>query len=140
MARLLGIDYGLKRVGLAITDPLQIIATALETVPTTNLIPYLETYCKNENIEAFIVGMPRNLDGQATDSTSAVEKFVDVLKSKFPAYPVHLHDERYTSRMALNAMIAGGSTKKDRRKKENIDKLSAVIILQSYMESQSYKK
>jgi putative Holliday junction resolvase len=137
---LLGIDYGLKRVGLAITDPLQIIATALETVPVKSLIPYLEAYCADQEVEAFVVGMPKDLTGQPTDSTRAVRKFVETLKSKFPAYPVHLHDERYTSRMALDAMIASGSTKKDRRKKENIDKLSAVIILQSYMEAQSYKK
>ena len=140
MPRLLGIDFGLKRVGLAITDPLQIIATALETVPTNSIMGYLDEYCANEEIEAFVVGMPLNLDGQPTDSTHAVKKFVHRLKGKFPAYPIHLHDERYTSRMALDAMIAGGSTKKDRRKKENIDKISAVIILQSYMESQSYIK
>ena len=140
MSRLVGIDYGIKRVGLAITDPLQLIATALETVPAKSIISFLETYCTNEEIEAFVVGMPRNLDGRPTDSTVAVEKFVQRLKSKFPEYPIHLHDERYTSRLAMRAMIAGGSTKKDRRKKENIDKISAVIILQSFMESQSFIK
>lgn len=140
MPRLIAIDYGLRRVGLAITDPLQLIATSLETVPAKDVLSYLSDYCNNEEVAAFVVGIPRNLDGQPTDSTKAVEKFVQRLKSKFPSYPIHLHDERYTSKMALNAMITGGSKKKDRRKKENIDKVSAVIILQSYMEAQSYLK
>ncbi len=140
MGRLLAIDYGLKRVGLAVTDPLQIIATALETVPTKQLINYLINYCKTQEVEVFIVGEPLNLNSQKTDSTDAVYKFVVLLKKTFPKHDVHLHDERFTSKMALDAMIRSGSTKKDRRKKENIDKVSATIILQSFIESQSFKR
>lgn len=138
MGRLLAIDYGLKRVGLAVTDPLQIIATALETVPTKQLLNFLISYCKTEEVDAFIVGKPLDLNLKKTDSTDAVFKFVKLLKKSFPRHTVHLHDERFTSKLALDAMIRAGSTKKDRRKKENIDKVSATIILQSFMESQSY--
>lgn len=140
MGRLLAIDYGLKRVGLAVTDPLQIISTALETVPTKQLLNFLVEYCKKEQVDAFIVGKPLNLQLQKTDSTDAVMKFVPQLKKSFPHHAVHLHDERFTSKMALDAMIRAGSTKKDRRKKENIDKVSATIILQSFIESQSFNK
>lgn len=140
MGRLLAIDYGLKRVGLAVTDPLQIIATALETVPTKQLLNFLISYCKTEQVDLFIVGKPLNLNLQRTDSTEAVYKFVSQLKKTFPKHTVHLHDERFTSKMALAAMIRSGSTKKDRRKKENIDKVSATIILQSFIESQQYNK
>lgn len=140
MGRLLAIDYGLKRVGLAVTDPLQIISTALETVPTKQLLNFLVAYCKTEQVDAFIVGKPLNLQLQKTDSTDAVLKFVAQLKKSFPNHAVHLHDERFTSKMALAAMISAGSTKKDRRKKENIDKVSATIILQSFIESQSFNK
>ena len=140
MGRLLAIDYGLKRTGIAVTDPLQIIATALETVPTKQLLNFLISYCKTEQVDAIIVGKPLNLQLQKTDSTDAVLKFVTQLKKSFPNHAVHLHDERFTSKMALDAMIRAGSTKKDRRKKENIDKVSATIILQSFIESQSYNK
>jgi len=140
VGRLLAIDYGLKRVGLAVTDPLQIIATALETVPAKQLLNFLIAYGKKEQVDAFIVGMPLNLKLEKTDSTDAVLKFVKLLKKTFPKHAVHLHDERFTSKMALDAMIRAGSTKKDRRKKENIDKVSATIILQSFMESQSYNR
>jgi len=140
VGRLLAIDYGLKRVGLAVTDPLQIIATALETVPAKQALNFLIAYCKTEKVDAFIVGNPRNLNMQKTDSTDGAYKFVALLKKTFPKHTVHLHDERFTSKMALDAMIRGGSTKKDRRKKENIDKVSATIILQSFMESQSFNK
>lgn len=140
MARLMAIDYGLRRVGLAATDNLQIIASPLETVPTPEVYQYLEQYFSTVEVEAIVVGWPTNLDGSPTDSTQAVEKFVKRLKKRFPSYPIHLHDERYTSKMALDAMIAGGTSKKDRRQKGNIDRLSAVIILQSYMESVKYRK
>jgi putative pre-16S rRNA nuclease len=140
VGRLLAIDYGLKRVGLAVTDPLQIIATALETVPAHSVLNYLKSYCNTEQVDAFIVGKPLDLKLQKTDSTDAVKKFVRQLKKSFPNHAVHLHDERFTSKMALDAMISAGSTKKDRRKKENIDKVSATIILQSFIESQSFNK
>lgn len=140
MARLLAIDYGLKRTGIAVSDPMQIIATSLETVPTHTLLNFLKSYCANEEVEAFVVGKPLDLNMNSTNSTQAVAKFVEQLKKTFPNLPVHLHDERFTSKMALSAMIQGGSTKKERRKKENIDKVSATIILQSFMESQSFRR
>jgi putative Holliday junction resolvase len=135
MPRILAIDYGAKRTGLAVTDPSKIIASALETVPTENLLAYLKKYTQNEAVEAFVVGMPKNLDGTTTDGTPYVERFVVELKNIFPEIPIHLHDERFTSKMAMQTMIAGGMKKKDRQIKGNIDKISAVIILQSFMES-----
>jgi putative Holliday junction resolvase len=135
MPRILAIDYGAKRTGLAVTDPSKIIASALETVPTDNLLAYLKKYTQNEAVEAFVVGMPKNLDGTTTDGTPYVERFVVELKNIFPEIPIHLHDERFTSKMAMQTMIAGGMKKKDRQIKGNIDKISAVIILQSFMES-----
>ncbi len=135
MARLLAIDFGTKRTGIAVTDPLQLIASALETVPSHQLLQYLKAYVEREPVEAFIVGLPKRLDGTDTDNTPRVRRFVELLQKALPAIPVHWHDERFTSVMALQAMIAGGSTKKDRRDKGNIDKVSAAIILQSYMES-----
>jgi putative Holliday junction resolvase len=135
MPRILAIDYGAKRTGLAVTDPSKIIASALETVPTENLLAYLKKYTQIEAVEAFVVGMPKNLDGTTTDGTPYVERFVVELKNIFPEIPIHLHDERFTSKMAMQTMIAGGMKKKDRQIKGNIDKISAVIILQSFMES-----
>jgi len=135
MPRILAIDYGAKRTGLAVTDPSKIIASALETVPTDKLLEYLKKYTQTEVLEAFVVGMPKNLDGTATDGTTYVERFVVELKNIFPVTPIYLHDERFTSKMAMQTMIAGGMKKKDRQIKGNIDKISAVIILQSFMES-----
>jgi putative holliday junction resolvase len=136
MPRILAIDYGTKRVGLAVTDPLKIIATALDTVHSKDIFVFLKTYLETEEVEAFVVGMPVNLDSEDTNNTPHVKGFVKNLKKTYPDIPVHLHDERFTSKMALQAMIAGGSSKKDRREKGNIDKISATIILQSYMEKE----
>jgi putative holliday junction resolvase len=136
MPRILAIDYGTKRVGLAVTDPLKIIASALDTVHSKDIFVFLKTYLETEEVEAFVVGMPVNLDGEDTNNTPHVKGFVKNLKKTFLDIPVHLHDERFTSKMALDAMIAGGSSKKDRREKGNIDKISAAIILQSYMEKE----
>ena len=135
MGRILAIDYGSKRVGLAVTDPLKIIASALETVHSKDVIEYLKTYTQKEEVEAFVVGMPVNLDGADTNNTPQVKGFIKTLKKALPEIPVHLHDERFTSSMALSAMISSGYSKKDRREKGNIDKISATIILQSFMES-----
>lgn len=135
MARLLAIDYGSKRVGLAVTDPMQIIATALETVHAKDVIQYLKDYVVREPVEAFVVGMPKKLDNTDTNNTAQVNSFVKNLQKQLPDIPIHLHDERFTTVMALQAMIAGGTKKKDRQQKGNIDKVSAVIILQSFMES-----
>ena len=135
MGRLLAIDYGAKRTGIAVTDPLQLIATALETVPSHEMLKFLKAYVAREVVDAFIIGLPKGLDGNDTDNTPRVRRFVTHLQNALPDIPVYWHDERFTSVMALQTMIANGSTKKDRRVKGNIDKVSAAIILQSYMES-----
>src|SRR5690606_8782445 len=133
MSRLLAIDYGTKRVGLAVTDPLKMIASPLDTIHSKDVIAYLKNYHLKENIEAFIVGMPKNLNNQDTNATGLLRQFVKLLEKNFPGMPIHLVDERFTSKMALQTMIAGGTKKKDRAKKENLDKISAAIILQSYL-------
>lgn len=135
MARILAIDYGLKRTGLAVTDPGQIIATALETVETGKLLNFLNDYFRKEAVDLLVVGMPKRLNNEDTDMTVPVRRLVEDLARKFPDKPVVLVDERFTSSLALHAMIAGGMKKKDRRVKGNVDKISATIILQSYMES-----
>lgn len=135
MGRIIAIDYGSKRVGLAVTDPLQIIASPLDTVHSKDVIQFLKDYDQSEGIESFVLGMPKNLDGTDTNATQQVRQFHNLLKKQFPEKPVYLHDERFTSKMAMDAMIAGGMKKKDRREKGNIDKISASIILQSYLES-----
>lgn len=135
MGRLLAIDYGTKRVGLAVTDPLRIIATALDTVHAKDVIEYLNNYLSQEAVDALVVGMPKRLDSTDTNNTQQVVNFIKQLRKAFPAIPIHEHDERFTSAMALQAMIAGGTKKKDRQQKGNIDKVSAVIILQSFMEA-----
>jgi putative holliday junction resolvase len=134
MGRLLAIDYGLKRTGLAVTDPLKIIATALTTVATKDLMVFLKEYTSNEEVESFIVGMPVNLEGKDTDSTASVRKFVENLNKNFPQHSTYLEDERFTSKIAMDAMIEGGKSKSYRRNKSNIDQISAVLILQSFME------
>jgi len=135
MPRILAIDYGKKRTGLAVTDPLQIIASPLETVRTHELIGYLEGYFEAEEVEAVVIGMPRRLNNEATHSTEAVEQFMKHFAKKFPQMPLHAYDERFTTNLALDAMIEGGSKKSDRTKKAGkIDTVSAAIILQDYME------
>ena len=136
MGRLLAIDYGAKRVGLAVTDPLKMIATALDTVHAQDTIQYLLDYTQKEEVEAFVLGMPKNLNNTDTHATGLAREFAKILAKKIPDIPIHLHDERFTSKIALDAMIAGGTSKKYRQNKANIDKVSAVIILQSYLESQ----
>jgi putative Holliday junction resolvase len=135
MGRILAIDYGTKRVGLAVSDPLQIIATALTTVPTQELLSYLQGYMAREEVEVLVVGLPKKLNAEDTNNTAPVKAFVKQLEKVFPHIPIRLVDERFTSKIALDTMIAGGSKKKDRRDKGRLDKISATIILQSYMES-----
>lgn len=135
MGRIVGIDYGTKRVGVAVTDPLKIIASPLDTIHSKDIVDYLKKYDSSEGIEIFAIGMPKNTDNQPTNATPHVKVFVKQLRKAFPNTPIHLVDERFTSKMALDAMIAGGTKKKDRREKGNIDKISATIILQSYMDS-----
>lgn len=133
MGRILAIDFGLKRTGIAVTDPLKIIATPLETVPTDNLINWLKAYLAKEKVERLVVGMPVNLDQSDTHNTRPAKKFVEQLKHHFPGFPISLEDERFTSKIAQQTMVMGGMKKKDRREKSNVDKISASIILQSYM-------
>lgn len=135
MSRILAIDYGAKRTGLAVTDPLCIIATPLEYVATHTLEDFLSNYFKKEQVDKVIIGMPKKLDGSDTNATSLVQSFINRFRKVFPSVELILHDERFTSKMALDAMIMGGSKKKSRQEKGNIDKVSATIILQSYLES-----
>ncbi|QOI96392.1 MAG: Holliday junction resolvase RuvX [Flammeovirgaceae bacterium] len=135
MGRILAIDYGVKRTGLAVTDPLKIIATALETVPTSGLLKYLKVYCQNESVDAFVIGMPKTLSNQDSATAPEVRRFIQTLRTEFPGIPIHEADERFTSTLAQRAMIEGGMKKKDRQVKGNVDKISAVLILQAFMDS-----
>jgi putative Holliday junction resolvase len=135
MERIIGIDYGRKRVGVAVSDPLGIFASALETVPAAKIIDYLKNYTQNNKVERFVVGYPMNLNGKPAECAQYVDIFLKQLKKQFPDIPVTLEDERFTSQLAMKAMIAGGMKKSDRREKENVDKISAAIILQSYMDN-----
>ena len=137
MERLIGIDYGRKRTGLAASDPLGIFASALETVPTAKIIDYLQKYCEKETITRFVVGYPMNLDGRPSEAAADVDAFLPVLKKAFPGVPVELEDERFTSVLAHRAMIDGGMKYKDRRNKASVDRISAAIILQGYMDRKS---
>ncbi len=137
MARILAIDYGVKRTGLAVTDPLQIIAGALTTVETPQLFNFLKDYFSREEVELIIIGDPRNLDDSDTHATPHVRKTIERLKKEFPAIPVVPVDERYSSKMAKGAMIEMGMKKMQRRDKAMVDKIAATIMLQEYMERNS---
>lgn len=130
----MAIDYGRKRTGLAVTDELQIIATGLETVETHKLMPFLENYTRREKVDAFIVGEAKQMDNTPSESAQFIEPFVNALKNKFPDITIERIDERFTSKIAFQAMIDGGLHKKQRQNKALIDTVSAVIILQSYMQ------
>ncbi|MDR1170978.1 MAG: Holliday junction resolvase RuvX [Bacteroidales bacterium] len=135
MGRIIGIDYGRKRTGIAVTDPLQMIAGGLETVASGEVEAWLERYMANEPVEGIVIGCPTMLDGSESDTmTRYVQPFVNRLRKKFPGIIIDLFDERYTSKLAVRAMIDGGMKKKDRRDKASIDRLSAVILLQGYLE------
>ena len=137
MGRIMAIDYGTKRVGFAVTDPLQIIASPLDTIHSSEIIEFLKNYLLKDEIDEFVLGYPKNLKNQKTDATQPVEHFFAILKKTFPAKKVSLIDERFTSKMAMDSLIASGASRKDRRNKENIDKISAAIILQSYLDSKT---
>jgi putative Holliday junction resolvase len=134
MPRIIAIDYGTKRTGLAVTDPLGIIATPLTTVLSKDLLVFLRQYLLIENVESIVIGMPKTLQNQDSENAKHVRKFITELRQQLPAIPLHTIDERFTSSMAMDAMIRGGMKKKDRRVKGNVDKISATIILQSYLE------
>lgn len=135
MGRILAIDLGTKRTGLAVTDPLGMVANPLETIPTHNLLQYLKLYLEKEKVTAIVIGFPKSLDGKDTQMTQPVLALEKKLKRSYPAVEVIKIDERFTSKLAMRTMIEMGSSKKDRREKAgNLDKISAAIILQTYLE------
>ena len=139
MDRMIGIDYGRARVGVAISDPLGIFASPLETVASAKIIDYLQKMTTSETVVRFVVGYPMNLDGRPAEAAADVDVFLKQLAKRFPGIPVSLEDERFTSVLAHKAMIDGGMKKSERRKKESVDKISAAIILQSYLDRNSKK-
>ena len=135
MARILSVDYGKKRTGIAVTDPLQIIAGGLATVATSQLMEWLRNYFVHEEVELIVVGEPKQPNGQPSENLPRVMAFVKQLEREFPMIPVKLYDERFTSVMAHQTMIDGGLRRKARQDKALVDEISATIILQSYLES-----
>ena len=133
MGRILALDYGKKRTGIAVTDPLKIIAQGLTTIDTQQLFDFLKDYISKENTERIIIGLPFNIDGTPTHSTAAVQHCIRRLKNTFPDIPVTPVDEAHSSRMASQAMVEMGMKKKDRQKKGTIDEIAATIILQEYL-------
>lgn len=138
MARILSIDYGGKRTGLAVTDPLQIIATGLTTIESKELIPFLKAYFLQEQVELIIIGLPKNWDDSDTHGTPLAEAAIKKLQQEFPSIPLKTVDERYTSKMAKDAMLEMGMKKKDRRNKKLVDEIAATIMLQEYLQSISF--
>jgi putative holliday junction resolvase len=134
MSRILAIDYGRKRTGLAMTDPLQMIASGLETVETHKIWEYIDALFKKEAFESVVVGYPKKMDNTPSEAIGLINTFVKKLNEKYPDKKIHLFDERFTSKMAFQAMIDGGLKKEARKDKAMVDKISAVIILQSFME------
>ena len=140
MSRLLAIDYGRKRTGIAVSDTLQIIANGLTTVRSHLLLDFLKDYVQKESVERIIIGLPRQMNYEESESMQYIKPFVKILEKEFPTIPVEFFDERFTSSMALQTMIDGGVKKKQRQNKSLVDEISATIILQGYMESQRMKK
>lgn len=136
MSRIICIDYGLKRTGLAVTDPLRIIATGLTTVESPKLIPFLKDYFQKEKVSLILIGEPRSMDDTATHATPLVLKCIKELEKNFPNIPIEKVDERYTSKMASRAMLEMGLKKKQRRNKALVDEIAATIMLQEYMQKQ----
>lgn len=134
MGRIIGIDYGRKRVGLAVTDPLMIFASPLKTISTADFDDFINDYMKSETVDAFVVGYPVQMNNKPSESVKYVDPFLRKLKKNFPEKSVHLIDERFTSQMAFRTMIEGGVTRKGRRDKAMVDKISAAIILQSFLD------
>jgi putative holliday junction resolvase len=134
MGRILAVDFGRKRVGLAVTDPLQIIANGLDTVPTGAIMDFLKKYFEKENVELMVIGYPKQMNNTPSEAVPVIDEFIHNFKKKFPGMQYCLMDERFTSKMASQAMIAGGLKKIKRQDKGMIDKISATIILQSYLE------
>jgi putative Holliday junction resolvase len=137
MARILSIDYGLKRTGIAVTDDFQIIASGLTTIPSTDIISFLKTYFSKENVETVIIGEPKQMNGLPSESTEIIEKFIAQFHIEFPNMKMERVDERFTSKMAFQTMIDSGLKKKQRQNKGLIDEIAATILLQDYL---NYKK
>lgn len=137
MGRILAIDFGKKRTGIAVTDPLQLISNGLTTVPSHELMSFLKKYLASEIVDAFVVGMPRTLANEPSDSMRYIKPKLLELRKQFPEMPVHQVDERFTSSIAHQTMIDGGMKKMDRRNKDIVDTISATLILQTFMEQKS---
>lgn len=135
MGRIIALDYGKVRTGIAVTDELQLIASGLKTVPTKELLRELQAYIKAENVELFVVGEPKQMDNTPSESEALIIPFLKKLQATFPAIPVVRQDERFTSKMAMRSMLDSGLKKKKRRDKALVDEISATLILQSYLES-----
>ena len=138
MARILGIDYGRKRTGIAVTDPLQIVANSLATVPTHTLLDYIKNYVAQKAVEAIVIGQPTQLNGQPSESMRYITPFVKKLQKEMPQMPVIMYDERFTSTIAHQAMLDGGMKKSDRQDKNRVDAIAATIILNDYLQSKSH--
>jgi len=135
MGRIVAIDYGTKRVGLAATDPLKIIANAIDTIEEPKVIDFLKSYAQSEEIELFVVGEPFRFDGSPSQSSTAINKFIEKLKKEFPTIPIDREDESFSSKEAFQTMIDSGIGKKKRKNKGTVDRISATIILKNYMEN-----
>ncbi|RDY60986.1 Holliday junction resolvase RuvX [Flagellimonas nanhaiensis] len=133
MARILALDYGKVRTGIAVTDELQLIASGLTTVETKELLPFLEGYVEKENVERFVIGLPKQMDNTPSESESLIQVFLKELSKKFPEIPVERQDERFTSKMAFQSMLESGMKKKKRQNKATVDQISATLILQAYL-------
>lgn len=138
MSRILAIDYGKKRTGLAVTDPLQLIANGLTTVETSKLVDFILSYLKTENVERIVVGLPKQMNGQDSENMKNIVPFVNRLKKLIPQIPIEYYDERFTSVLAHHTMLESGIGKKARQNKALVDEISATIILQDYMESKKF--
>lgn len=139
MARIMAIDYGRKRTGVAVTDPLQLIANGLATVPSGELVKFIQSYMAKESVELIVVGQPKQMNNEPSENMRYVQAFVTHLKRTLPQIPIEYYDERFTSVMAHQAMLDGGLRKKKRQEKALVDEISAVIILQAYLESKKYR-
>lgn len=140
MGRIMAIDYGRKRVGISVTDPGRIIATGLDTIPSHQIFVFLKQYLSQEVVDLFVVGEPKQMDNTPSESHIFIEPFVKKLRKTFPDIPVRRHDERFTSKMASQALIDAGASRKQRQRKDLIDKVSATLILQSYLETEKNQR